>query len=389
MEDLLARERAAEQNVHTRLQLPDEPVGNLLNAFEEYRTACEGAIFADFENSAAERAAKLWHAHTEGKRYFHTHLSSLKKQYKDQPVAHRQLIKLFLQFLKESMLFYRRYISHLNTAYGGIRELEAAAHQVKEGDSGESSQTSISPELRRKVLASCHQAVIYLGDLSRYRASENLDKNPDFGPAIGFYGLACRLWPSSGLGYHQQAVIALDQQQHLRAIYHLYRAIVVEEPHPNAAPNLKREFDKINAAWDRGELIRKGGPNDSEAAKQTLTGWFVRLHSMCFKGEPFRGYEELEREVLGQLSAQVKQYDIGSALMRMVMVNLSAQYNAGEKFQGIVFNSSALVRADSDFCYSAPNHPEPECFPSFLSIQHQDLHSFVACILRRLEGDGS
>ena len=64
-----------------------------------------------------------------------------------------------------------------------------------------------------------------------------------------------------------------------------------------------------------------------------LVGWFVRLHSMCFKGEPFRGYEELEREVLSQLSAEIKLRALDSTFMRMIMVNLAAQFNAGENFQ--------------------------------------------------------
>jgi hypothetical protein len=333
MEDLLARERAAEQSVHYFLQHTDEPIVSLLKAFEDYRNTCEESIFADFENNAAGKEALLWQAHTEGKKYFHKALSPLRKQ-NNQPVATRHLMKLYLQFIKESQLFYRQYIHRLNTTFGGIPELEAVAHEVKNEVVGESSQPATSLELRKQILASCHQTLIYLGDLSRYRASEKLDKNPDFGPAIGYYGLACTLWPSSGLGHHQQAVIALDQQHHLRAIYHLYRAIVVEEPHPNAASNLKREFDKTNAAWDRGELIQKGTPNDPESAKRTLVGWFVRLHSMCFKGEPFRGYEELEREVLGQLSAVIKHRSLDAALMRMLLTNFAAQFYAGENFQG-------------------------------------------------------
>ncbi|KAK3725505.1 hypothetical protein LTR37_000475 [Vermiconidia calcicola] len=333
MEDLLARERAAEQNVHYLLQNRDEPVLSLFQAFEEYRQITDACIFADYEAGASKKETALWYAHTEGKKFFHRELSDLRKQASDQPVAIRQLIRIYLQFLKDSQRHYREYIYKLNTTFGGIPELEAVAHQVKNDGAGESSQTSASPELRAKVLSSCHQTLIYLGDLSRYRASEKLDKNPDFGPAIGYYGLACTLSPSNGMGHHQQAVVALEQRNHLRAIYHLYRAIVVEQPHPHAAKNLKLEFNKVNAAWDRGELIHKAAPNDPESSKRTLVGWFVRLHSMCYRGEPFRGYDELEREVLGQLSTEIKQRSLNATLTRMVMVNLAAQYNAGEQFQ--------------------------------------------------------
>ena len=335
MEEHLANERAAKQNVHYLLKTTNQPILNLLQAFEEYRQVCQTCIFEDFEH-AAKREASLWHAHSEGKKYFHTALSAIRKQSGDQPVATRQLIKLYLQFIKESLRFYRGHIYRLNITFGGIPELEAVAQQVKNDGSGESSQPSISPELRKKILDSCHSTLIYLGDLSRYRASEKLDKEPDFGPAIGYYGLACTLRPSSGMGHHQQAVVALEQRNnHLRAIYHLYRAMVVDETHPNAAKNLKVEFDKTNTAWDKGELIPKAQPNDSKAAKRTLVGWFVRLHSMCSKGEEMRGYDELEREVLGQLAAEIKQRPLGHTLMRMLMVNIAAQYKATEVFQGM------------------------------------------------------
>ena len=336
MDDLLAREQVAGDRIQYLLKSPDEPIDSLLQAYEEYRQACEALIFADFEDGAAKREAGLWQAHSDGKKFFHKALSGLRKQQKTEVVVIRHLMKYFLQFLKDSQRFYREYIHKLSIAFGGIPELEAVAHQVKSDSQGESSQATISPELRKNVLYSCHQTLIYLGDLSRYRASEKLDKNPDFGPAIGYYSLACTLRPASGMGHHQQAVVALEQRHHLRAIYHLYRAMVVAEPHPLAANNLKLEFDKTNAAWDRGELIQRGQPNDPEASKRTLVGWFVRLHSMCYKGQQFRGFEELEREVLGQLGVELKHRSLDSTLMRMVLVNLAAQYDAGEKFQGMV-----------------------------------------------------
>ena len=335
MAAVLEREQAAEQHVHYLLSNPAEPILDLLQAFDEYRELCQECIFAEFEDGAEKREARLWQAHTEGKKYFHDGLIGMRRQSGQQPVAVRHMMKLYLQFIKESLLFYLNYIRRLNSSFGGIPELENVAQLVKKDGLGESSQPSISTELRKRILDSCHQALIKLGDLSRYRASEQLDKKPDFGRAIGYYGLACTLRPSSGMGHHQQAVVALEQHHHLRATYHLYRAMVVDDPHPHAANNLKLEFERTNSAWDRGELIQKGVPNDPETAKRTLVGWFVRLHSMCFKGELFRGYNELEREVLGQLAAEIKQRDLNTTLLRMVMVNLAAQYSAGEKFQGM------------------------------------------------------
>lgn len=340
MEDLLAQERAAERHVHNLMKDPNQPITNLLQAYDQYRQLCQANVLADF-GSAEKREARLWQAHTDGKRFFSGALKDLRKSDPARPVETRQLIKLYLHFLKGSERFYRGYIHKLSATFGGIPELDAVAHQVKSNGVASESESSpsldSSPELRARVLASCHQTLIYLGDLSRYRASEQLDKKPDFGPALGYYGLACTLRPSSGMGHHQQAVVALEQRHHLRAIYHLYRAIVVDDPHPNATNNLKLEFDKTNSAWKKGELLGQGPPNDPEAPKRMLTGWLVRMHSMCYKGQPFKGHDELEHTLLTKLAAVVKDraLDIDSTLMRMLMVNLAAQHNASELFQGM------------------------------------------------------
>ncbi|KAK5130494.1 hypothetical protein LTR08_001974 [Meristemomyces frigidus] len=336
MDDPVAKERRADQNVYALLKDPDQPIGNLLVAFEEYRVVCQTNGLADF-SSAEKREAKLWQAHTDGKRFFSTALKRMRKSDAERPVETRQLLKLYLQFLKASERFYRGYIHNLSATFGGIPELEAVAQQVKSSNEmvGESSQLPASPELHAKVLASCHQTLIYLGDLSRYRASEKLDKNPDFGPALGYYGLACTLYPSSGLGQHQQAVVALEQRHHLRAIYHLYRAIVVADPHPNAANNLQLEFAKVNSAFRKGELLPKSAPSDPEGPKRMLTAWFVRMHSLCSKGERFKEHKELEQTLLDRLETVIKNplIEVDQTLMRMVLVNLAAQYNATEMFK--------------------------------------------------------
>lgn len=337
MEDLVAQERAAEKYVYDLLKDPSTPLGNLLQAYDAYRQLCAANILADF-GSAEKREARLWTAHTEGRKFFSRHLKDLRKKEAEQPVAVRNLIKLYLTFLKSSERFYRSYIHSLSSSFGGIPELETVAQCVRNlsnGSTSESLRHAITPELRAAVLRSCHQTLIYLGDLSRYRASDKLDKEPKYGPAIGYYGLACTLQPASGMGFHQLAVIALEQKDHLRAVYDLYRALVVAEPHPHAIKNLKLEFEKVSTAFKKGELLPKGGVSDREAPKKYLMGWFVRMHGMCFSGEIFKGHDEMENELLGQLVGVVRQpaLDADHMLMRMVMVNMAAQYNAMESFK--------------------------------------------------------
>lgn len=335
MDDLLAYVRATEEAVKVLLKNTEEPIKNLIVAFDAYRSACQAVVFTDF-TLAAKEEARLWNAHVEGKKYFSTQLRKYRKiTGADKPhAAIRTIIDFYLKWIRGSVKFYRNHVYKLSTAFG-VPELQDVAQQIKpEAQNGTPAANMLTPELHGRVLNSCHQTLIYLGDLSRWRASERLDKNPDFGPATGYYGLACTIRPESGMGHHQLAVVALEQRHHLQAIYHLYRSICVAEPHPNAVKNLTVQFEKTNAAWDKGELIQKASPNDPEAPKRALIGWFVRLHSMCFKGEKFRGFDELEREVMGQLSTELKLRSLGATLSRMVLVNIASQHMSIENYKG-------------------------------------------------------
>lgn len=375
MEDLLANERAAGENVQDLLKRPEEPIRSLLAAYDSYRSACQAVVFTDF-NLAEKNEARLWNAHVEGKKYFSTELKRLRKQTgSNSPVVQtRALADLYLKWIRASIRFYRDHVYKLSTGFG-LPELQAIAQQIKpDAENGAATADLLPSDLREKVLNSCHQTLIYLGDLSRWRASEKLDKKPDFGPALGYYGLACAIRPTSGMGQHQLAVVALEQRHHLQAIYHLYRSICVAEPHPNATKNLKMQFEKTNAAWDKGDLIQKGSPNDPEAPKRALIGWFVRLHSMCFKGEKFRGFDELEREVMGQLSTELKLRSLGSTLTRMVLVNIAAQHMSIENYKGNIRRVTPLFLSEADLCYSKTICGERACFLFLFANQLALLH---------------
>lgn len=343
MEDLLAQERAVELYVNQLSQLSKSgncAPADLVHAINTYRPLCEVVVLADFRH-AEVKEMRLWAMHTEVKAALHKDLNSARKSDPPQPVQKRQSERLYLAFIKQSVKFYREYVYRISVHFKGIPAFDKIAHMLKAEDAkgvgegiGENQPVNIPMGMKDEALASTHRTLIFLGDLSRYRYNEKLDQNPDSGPALGFYDLAAHLMPSSGLGHHQQAVVELDRKDRLRAIYHLYRAIAVQSPHPHAAANLEKEFGRIDAAWDRGQLIQKGLPNDPDAPKNALVGWFVRFHSLCYRGAVFRGYEELEREVLSQLSNVVKQRSLDGILLRFSLVNIAAAHQAGERFQG-------------------------------------------------------
>lgn len=181
---------------------------------------------------------------------------------------------------------------------------------------------TLTPDLRQRILMSCHATLIRLGDLSRYRETELVSKDRNWGPAIGYYDLASVIYPASGASHNQLAVIALADGSHFRATYHLYRALSAQDPHPSAKGNLEIEFRKIMTAWAKRELIRK---EDAGIPGRALTPWFVYLHAQCYKGNDFPEHEELESEVMSQLAVDIRERSLEGTLQKFCLVNIAAE----------------------------------------------------------------
>lgn len=194
--------------------------------------------------------------------------------------------------------------------------------------------TQVSGNLARSVLMSCHQTLVRLGDLSRWRETQSVINGRNWGPAIGYYNLAGLVHPTSGASHNQLAVIALVDVNHLSATYHLYRALAVEEPHPSAKGNLEIEFRKIEDAWSNGKLLKTNPVGNSQESGKALVGWFMRLHARCYNGVDFPEHEELESEVLSQLAVDLKERSFESTLNKFVMINIAAEFFAGVRLQG-------------------------------------------------------
>jgi hypothetical protein len=331
-----------------------------------YRTACEQVIFADFEYALAKDVQnRLWNTHARVNGNYRKELKyvrrldpasiggrsltltelQLRRKSKEHIVEYRKLSKSYLLFIKASQKFYRQYILNLDTQFDGIAELRKIAHSWKnEGRSpleiagptnrytapANAQRKRLSPSLKEKVLLSCYQTLIYLGDLSRYRETELNDKTRNWGPAVGYYDLARELYPDSGHAHNQLAVIAQADGNHFRSTYHLYRSLASKQPHPQARPNLELDFKKIAAAWDKGELINAG-----HGSGKAVVAWFTRLHSKLYKGIEFRGHDELENEVLSQITIEIKEQSLDSVLQKMILINMSAEYFATIQMQGM------------------------------------------------------
>ncbi|EIT72575.1 hypothetical protein AFCA_000565 [Aspergillus flavus] len=292
----------------------------------ELRAACQNAILQDFDAARSiDVETRLWDAHLKINNRFRKLLSRFREQNdkKKKPVERRKLEKHYLEFIKTSQRFYRGYIQQLSSHFGGIPELENVARKFNfDNLSVEDSMVQPVGDLRKRILQSCHATLIRLGDLSRYRETELVGKDRNWGPAIGYYDLATVIYPASGASHNQLAVIALADGNHLRATYHLYRALAAQEPHPSAKGNLEIEFRKVRNLWAKRELIR---PEDAGIPGRALAPWFVYLHAQCYRGTDFPEHDELENEVLNQLAVDLKERSLEGTLQKFCLVNISAE----------------------------------------------------------------
>ncbi|OQE12226.1 hypothetical protein PENVUL_c001G07362 [Penicillium vulpinum] len=290
----------------------------------EFRTSSQNAILLDF-NAAREVdvESRLWDAHLKVNNRFRKQLLRFREEHgKKKPVERRKLERHYLDFIKSSQRFYRGYIQHMSSRFGGIVELERVARKFNfENLSG---QPPIKPsnDLRKLILQSCHATLIRLGDLSRYRESELVSKDRNWGPAIGYYDLASVINPASGASQNQLAIIALADGNHLRATYHFYRALSAQEPHPTAKGNLEIELRKIMSAWAKRELIR---PEDAGIPGRALSPWFLYLHAKCYKGTDFPEHDELESEVISQLAVEIRERSLEGTLQKFCLINIAAE----------------------------------------------------------------
>ncbi|MCJ1371632.1 hypothetical protein MMC20_002851 [Loxospora ochrophaea] len=298
--------------------------------WDRYRSECEDIIFNDFQSKGRTVAeAKLWKFHLQVNSSFRSALSSFRNGPDQKKVVEqRKMGKRYLDFIKSSQRFYRNYVQKLATRFGGIPELEAVAFKFNVVSVDTQNEAKQQPSLRQAVLVSCHESLIRLGDLSRYREIEMVAKERNWGPAIGYYDLARTIRPESGVSHNQLAVIEITEGNHLRATYYLYRALVVEEPHANAATNLELKFKKIINAWDKGELSFDASQPDAQGPGKALVSWFLRLHARCIKGVDFDSYDELENEVLSQLVIGLKERPMEATVQKFVLINIAAEFQA-------------------------------------------------------------
>lgn len=242
----------------------------------------------------------------------------------DNAVLRRKLERLYSTYLKTAQYFYKGYLQRVCARYD-MKDLRRIARQADLQEMPVPDADKVDPaaaHLDEIVKESCHKMLIYLGDLSRYRTLMR-PKDRKWDAALSYYFLANELIPESGYGHHQCGVIYVETEDHLEVVYHLYRALACDMPHPNAPTNLKREFNDLQKRKSTG-------------IKHALVNWFVKLHAFYFQGKEFAERKELESEVDHRLAVSMKTgTGLGSDkdLLKIILINISAYVVAKEKIR--------------------------------------------------------
>ena len=244
------------------------------------------------------------------------------------------------------------------------------------------------------ILESCHATLVRLGDLSRYRETEIQSKQRNWAPAVGYYDLAAAIKPSSGASHNQMAVIALADADHMRALYHLYRALSVQDPYPRGRENLDREFKKIFDRKSKDQLFPRSSQHQPG---DVLQAWFLYLHARLDAGVNFLEHEEVENEVLTNLSVELKERSLDGLLNKFTLSNVAAQHLASNEAAGEHSNTikalfsckaqraSDTVKHSSSFSDSISRPFLHCCRFYFLSSNRLSLKMMSLIRLHRLE----
>ncbi|KAK3313851.1 hypothetical protein B0H66DRAFT_364100 [Apodospora peruviana] len=284
---------------------------------QNFRLACINTMWPDIRAAAEKRVEDiLWQTHANVTKVYRKAIARL--QSSDRVVLKRKIEKLYLAYLRTAQYFYKAYLQRVCARYN-VKALKRIARRAELEEMPVPDQDIVdaaAENLEETVTASAHKMLIYLGDLSRYRTLAR-PKDRRWHNALAYYSLANELIPESGLGYHQCGVIFSETEDHLEVVYHFYRALACDKPHPNASTNLEREFRDL----------QQGTAGASKGINDAMLSWFVKLHANYFKGEEFSGRKELEDEVDHRLEMALKkgtQSDLDMGLLKMILINILA-----------------------------------------------------------------
>ncbi|CEH12730.1 Nonsense-mediated mRNA decay protein [Ceraceosorus bombacis] len=246
------------------------------------------------------------------------------------------------------------------------------------------------PENRKRLVEMVHKALIYCGDLARYRelyredrrgradaptaapgsadaalgkmgggrskgvprggkaaiavataaarSHKEVSSHRDFSRAITCYEQARLLVPDKGNPSNQLAVMATYSGDTFAAVHHYYRALCVRHPFETARQNLKVTLRKAFDIWNKSGLLERLEAGDLHAVSVDETGpinerfshasWnAVALHHFFYSRTHFLAAQRLSKQFLVDLDSTLADRVLGTdVIVRLVVTALSTSW---------------------------------------------------------------
>ena len=254
------------------------------------------------------------------------------------PVERRKLLSRFRQFLSEEEKFWIALVTWFRKTFD-LREVQPilVSLEIASDDNPDAapdgrnrgyifprhSDTVIkcTPEQHQGKLSSVSKALIFLGDIARYkeqynesggrpkagvetgppaRTSGKNKKTPiprarDYEKARQRYEQARILVPHEGNPSNQLAILSSYQMDTFNAIVHYYRAICVEQPYDGSAENMNKSLKKSLDFWNTKGKTKQREATVPRLKIEILKEQIIALHA--YWGQ-YQGVETVDAESL-------------------------------------------------------------------------------------------
>lgn len=255
------------------------------------------------------------------------------------PVERRKLLSRFRQFLSEeekfwiSLVTWSRRAFDLHEAQSVLVSLEmVSANPEDNPDPAPDGRTrgyllprypdtviQCTPDQRQGKLSSVSKALIFLGDIARYKEQYNesggrpkagaetgppartsgknkkapIPRARDYDKARQRYEQARALVPHEGNPSNQLAILSSYQMDSFNAIVHYYRAICVQQPYDGAAENMGKSLKRALEFWNTRGKAKQQEATVPRLKIEALKEQIIALHA--YWGQ-YQGLETVDPE---------------------------------------------------------------------------------------------
>ncbi|KAM0791259.1 hypothetical protein ACM66B_005735 [Microbotryomycetes sp. NB124-2] len=268
------------------------------------------------------------------------------------PTARRKLSHRFKTFVAAEEEFYKVLLQRLASNLtrddvAGLKALGIVVETTEPAQSDHSDDVDTLSKQRTRALPLVHRALIYFGDLARYkemfsdpnptkegappgrkrgksRLPEAGDKAKTYTRAAECYHQARLLMPDDGNPSNQLAVLSTYSNDNLSTVYHYYRALAVMTPFSTARVNLGKLFAKLVTRW----FSPGGGEPDGDDGVKFRAA-FVALHGLYFVKERLGDIDALSLYAQELFRRSVEARLLTSeTLVKVAMTSISALWHA-------------------------------------------------------------